>query len=94
MNVGHDQHSSNPYHLGEFIPLPAEILNGGLCTFDVWPATLWDLSVAGEHRIQRDKRRAAAISICQICPVQALCEDFAREAGEVGVWGGKVFRLC
>ncbi len=34
--------------------------------------------------------RAAAIRICDSCPVVTECDDYATEAGEkMGVWGGK-----
>lgn len=35
----------------------------------------------------------AAIKVCQACPVQAECADFAAENDEDwGIWGGKSYR--
>ena len=40
----------------------------------------------GSARIERD---AAAVSICQECPVRAPCGDYAMRSREpFGVWGG------
>jgi WhiB family redox-sensing transcriptional regulator len=43
----------------------------------------------GRDGSDRATRHAAAIAICQGCPVLALCATWADAHDEVGVWGGK-----
>lgn len=38
------------------------------------------------HRL---KREAAAKVICNQCPVMLKCRSYAREANELGLWGGE-----
>jgi WhiB family redox-sensing transcriptional regulator len=43
----------------------------------------------GERLADRERREAAAKSICATCPVRARCLDHALVAAErYGVWGG------
>lgn len=37
----------------------------------------------------RIRREREAITICETCPVIYKCRQFARENGELGVWGGE-----
>lgn len=94
MSVGHDSnhHGPGPYSLQSFNRLPVRLLVEGLCTFEIWYPELWDLSVHGETPGERDQRRAEAMSVCQACPVRALCASFAEDSGEIGIWGGRLFR--
>lgn len=81
MSVGHDStnhHGPGPYSLQPFNRLPVRLLVEGLCTFEIWQPELWDLSVHGETPGERDQRRAEAMSVCQACPVRALCASFCR----------------
>ncbi len=42
-----------------------------------------------ERKDEREKREVRAKSICQICPVQMPCLDYAAEIKEpYGIWGG------
>lgn len=96
MSIGHDSNYNyqgpGPYSLRPICPLPPEVLIEGLCTFEVWEPEMWDLSVDGETRVERDARRENAMQICRLCPVRELCEAYAKKSGVVGVWGGKLFR--
>ena len=38
---------------------------------------------------QRRKREAAAKRICTQCPVMHKCRSHARDANELGIWGGE-----
>jgi hypothetical protein len=38
---------------------------------------------------QRRKREAAAKLICTQCPVMHKCRSHARDANELGIWGGE-----
>lgn len=43
-----------------------------------------------ESADQRNARERAAKAVCEACPVQADCLDWALASGErLGVWGGK-----
>lgn len=37
----------------------------------------------------RERREASARQVCAACPVQATCQDYAREHHEYGFWGGE-----
>ena len=37
----------------------------------------------------RDKREAAAMTVCRQCPVIVECRNYARENNELGIWGGE-----
>jgi WhiB family redox-sensing transcriptional regulator len=37
----------------------------------------------------RARREARARRFCDICPVQGVCRQFAREHAEYGLWGGE-----
>jgi WhiB family transcriptional regulator, redox-sensing transcriptional regulator len=44
---------------------------------------------ADEMARQRADREAQARAICSRCPARSACRDYARKAGEIGVWGGE-----
>jgi len=58
----------------------------GSCSGDA--SEVWDHD-AGTDGSDRATRHAAAIAICQGCPVLALCATYADRNLETGVWGGK-----
>lgn len=37
----------------------------------------------------RERREASARQVCASCPVQATCQDYARDHHEYGFWGGE-----
>jgi WhiB family redox-sensing transcriptional regulator len=37
----------------------------------------------------RDRREAMATQVCQSCPVNITCQDYARSNHEYGFWGGE-----
>ena len=42
-----------------------------------------------ERKDERERRELRANSICQVCPVQSSCLDYALESTEqYGIWGG------
>jgi WhiB family redox-sensing transcriptional regulator len=45
--------------------------------------------VMGEATQVRRQRERLAIEICNTCPAILKCRQFAREYGELGVWGGE-----
>jgi hypothetical protein len=49
---------------------------------------LWDHD-AGIEGSNRAAKHAAAIAMCQGCPVLALCATYAAQNDLVGVWGGE-----
>lgn len=49
---------------------------------------LWDYD-AGTDGADRATKHAAAIAICQGCPVLALCATYAAQNDLVGVWGAR-----
>jgi WhiB family redox-sensing transcriptional regulator len=67
-------------------------------TLDTWreraacrgPATsLFFPPTTAERRDERDARERRAKSICQMCPVQRECLEYAIRVGEMhGIWGG------
>ena len=93
MSTGHDRKQ------GAFAvlpaPLPRRLVEEGLCSSGLgWPEGLWDLSLAEETTSQRHRRQAAAIRICEDCPVRQLCAEYASTEQQSGIWGGQVFHAA
>ena len=42
-----------------------------------------------ERGPERKRREAAAIAICNTCPVKDVCRQYGRDTQSLGVWGGE-----
>lgn len=40
----------------------------------------------------RERREAAAVALCKVCPIAEACAEYARANDEQhGIWGGLIF---
>jgi WhiB family redox-sensing transcriptional regulator len=70
---------------GEVVPIPGEWAELAMCK----GKTHLFFPPKAERPQARARREARAKTLCDSCPVQAPCRDFARRNHEYGYWGGE-----
>lgn len=59
------------------------------CATSDLPPETWDVDNGGrEGRKARARRIAAAVAVCDDCPLREPCGRLADDRHDIGVWGG------